>query len=459
MKQRAVILLMIFSGLMAKAQDPLDSAKKLIAKQDTVPGSSLNLKQCVDIAVKNNLLVRQSETALKTSSAYYTQSKDNLLPYINASGNQGVNIGRSINPYTNQYVDENVNAGNYGANSSLVLFSGLSNLNNIKANKYYTAASQKDYQQQKDNITLNVILAYLQVLSNQDLLDVAHRQAAVDSIQVGRLEIQNQEGSILPSALYDLRGQYATDKVNIVLAVNTLETSKVNLYQLLNIPYDRNANYERVAVDMNIADYGSGSDSIFKSALTIIPMVQAADLRVRGLEKGVAAARGKYYPTLGAYGSVSTNYSSIATDAANDKLSFGDQFKNNRYTSFGLQINIPILNYGISRNNVKLAKINLENGRNVATNTRNQLQQSVELAWQNMLSADEQFKIYREQADAYQASFRATETRFNEGVITSVDYIVSKTNVDRANVNLTAARYNYIFRTKILDYYQGRLSW
>ncbi len=132
--------------------------------------------------------------------------------------------------------------------------------------------------------------------------------------------------------------------------------------------------------------------------------------------------------------------------------------KNNRFQAFGLQLNIPILNYLSVRNNVKTAKLNYENAKVLSNASRNQLQQLVEQAWQNLRSAYGQYKGYLDQVHAYGESFRTAEIRFNAGVITSVDYVIAKNNYDRANTNLSAARYNYIFRTKILEYYQGRLS-
>ncbi len=141
-----------------------------------------------------------------------------------------------------------------------------------------------------------------------------------------------------------------------------------------------------------------------------------------------------------------------------EKAPFSDQVKNNRYQYFGLQLNIPILNYLSARNNVKVAKLNYENARVLSNASRNQLQQLVEQAWQNLRSAYGQYKGYLDQVHAYGESFRTAEIRFNAGVITSVDYVIAKNNFDRANTNLSAARYNYIFRTKILEYYQGRLS-
>ncbi len=453
-------------------------------------GNILTLKQCVDTAIKYNLQVEQNETQMQASRVNWQQAMFNLLPTINASGTQGINFGRSINPYTNQYINQRINTGNYGLSTGLTLFSGLQLQNAIKQNAYAYDASKMDWQQQKDNITLNVILAYVQVLSNQDILDVSRRQADVDSQQVERLKAQNEYGAIAPSTLYDLQGQYASDLVNIVNNVNILEASKVSLFQILNIPYNRNVQFERFPLDIPVAEYPANSDSIYQTALAFMPSIKAADLRVKSYEKALKVARGQYYPTLSFYGSVSTNYSDAATTnvygseiivpsttdyvtvggadyyinskqqtVTQQKIAFGDQFKNNRYTQIGLQLNVPILNYLRTRNNVKLAKINLKNYQNMATATRNQLQQNVEVAFQNMVAAYGQYKSYRDQVTAYQLSFEAAEAKFNAGAITSVDYVIAKNNVDRANINLTEARYNYIFRTKILDYYQGRLTW
>jgi outer membrane protein len=447
---------------------------------------ALTIQQCVDLAIQNNLAIRQSEIQMETNGVQFRQAKDNLLPQISGTLSQGNNYGRSISNTNNGYVNQENGSGSYSLNGNLLLFNGLQLQNAIKQNALAYDASRMDLQQQKDNITLNVILAYLTVLGNQELLDIARSQAVVDSQQVARLQIQNQEGAIAPATLYDLMGQYASDKVNVVNAVNAYEISKVSLFTLLNIPYQRDASYEMVKMNIDINDFGGSSDSIFQNALNIIPNIKAMDLRVQSFQKSIAVARGKLYPSLYFYGNLNSNYSSIATSSITgtdfplntgdyvtvggtqynvfatstqtQKIAFGDQFKNNRYESIGLQLNIPILNYLSGRNNVKLAKLNYQNAKVLATSSRYQLQQFVEQAWQNLRAAYGQYKGYLDQVHAYGESFRTAEIRFNEGVITSVDYVIAKNNYDRANTNLSAARFTYIFRTKILEYYQGRLS-
>ncbi|HTB24623.1 MAG TPA: TolC family protein, partial [Puia sp.] len=318
-------------------------------------------------------------------------------------------------------------------------------------------------------------------------LDIAIKQASVDSAQVVRLQIQNEQGAIPPATLSDLQGQYASDEVTVVNAVNALETAKVTLFSYLNVPYQKDAVYEMINMNADISDLNSSSDSIYQAALQIIPTIKANDLRVQSFQKSIAVARGKMWPSLYFYGNLNSNYTSIATNTIpnsspipgstgefvnigpntydvmangypSEKTAFIDQVKNNRYQSIGLQLNIPILNYLSLRNNVKIAKLNYENAKVISTSSHYQLQQMVEQAWQNLRSAYGQYKGYVDQVKAYGESFRTAEIRFNAGVLTSVDYVIAKNNVDRANLNLSAARYNYIFRTKILEYYEGRLT-
>jgi outer membrane protein len=447
----------------------------------------LTIKQCVDLAIKNNLLVQQSEITLETNGVTFKQAKDNLLPQISGTISQGNNYGRSVNSTNNTYVDQQNSSGTYSLNGNLLLFNGLQLQNAIKQNALFYHASKMDLQQQKDNITLLVLNAYLTVLSSQEALDIAIKQASVDSAQVVRLKIQNEEGAIPPATLSDLQGQYATDEVTVVNSVNALETAKVTLFSYLNVPYQKDAVYEMINMNADISDLNSNSDSIYQAALQIIPTIKANDLRVQSFEKSIAVARGKMWPSLYFYGNLNSNYTNIATNTianslptpgntgefvtigpntydvqANgyptEKTAFIDQVKNNRFQSIGLQLNIPILNYLSLRNNVKIAKLNYENARVISTSSHYQLQQMVEQAWQNLRSAYGQYKGYVDQVRAYGESFRTAEIRFNAGVLTSVDYVIAKNNVDRANLNLSAARYNYIFRMKILEYYEGRLT-
>jgi outer membrane protein len=457
---------------------------------DTIGGPILTLKQAVDISLKNNLVVNQADLQSQTNKVQYDQAWGNMLPNISGSASQQIGFGRTLNSYDYTYVNQ-VNTGNYGVSGSIVLFNGLQLLHNLQANNYAYGASKFDLQQQKDNITLNVILAYLLVLSSQDQLTILREQAEIDKRQVDRLDTLNNSGALLLlSNLSDLQGQYAGDQVNIAAAVNSLEAAKVSLFQLMNVSYRRDLQYENsVATTLSISEYQQSADSVYRTALDIYPSIKSVDLRLKAYQKFLQAVKGQYYPSLSFGGGISTNFSSLAfktiplgIDPAhntgsyvlnggvkspvldttqlsrNEKISWGDQFTQNKNSYIGFQLNIPILNNLRARNNVRIAKINLKNAQLNATNARLALQQNVELAFQSMQAAYKQYKFFMDQVAAFTESFRTTEIRFNEGVVNSDVYVIAKNNVDRANTNLAAAKYTYIFRTKVMDYYQGKLT-
>jgi outer membrane protein len=424
-------------------------------------GATLTLRQAVDIAIRNNLVVNQFDLQSQTYKVAYDQSWEYMLPTIGANASQGLSFGRSLNTTNYTYVTRETGSGNYNLNAGLTIFAGLQLQNGVKAARYNFEASRFDLQYQKDNITLTVLLAYLSVLSARDQLATIRAQEASDTTQLNRLTNQNNAGALVVlSNLTDLQGQVAQDEINIATAINNLEAFKVSLFQLLNVPYKRDAEYENTVSSTDLAEYQVASpDSLYHSALHVVPNIQSTAIRVQASEKTLAATRGAYFPTLSFQGNINSYYNSASTDpATNGKIPWGTQFHDNRSEYVGLYLNVPILNGFRVRNNVRNAKINLQNARLTETNTRLVLQQSVELAFQNMVSAYKQYKQYTDQAAAYAESFRVQNIRFTEGVITSDVYVLAKNRSDQAATLLAAAKYAYVFRTKVLDYYQGRLS-
>jgi len=208
--------------------------------------TKMTLKQCIESGLANNLDVLQSELQTQSDKVSMNQAKLNLLPNLNGSASQTFSQGRSIDPYSNSPVTQAVSSSNYGLSTGVVLFNGLSLQNAIKQYSLAYKASKMDWQQIKDNLTINIILAYLQVLNSEDLLVQAGKQAELSGKQVERLETLNQEGAIKPSDLSDLKGQYASDKLSIINSKNTLETAKISLFQLMNVPYVKDLELERL---------------------------------------------------------------------------------------------------------------------------------------------------------------------------------------------------------------------
>ncbi|OKS85967.1 TolC family protein [Mucilaginibacter polytrichastri] len=410
------------------------------------------LQQCIDIAVRNNLDVRKSELQMDKDRVYWNQARENMLPQVYGDASRGINNGRSLDPATYTYVNQQITNDNYSLNSSLVLLKGLSLLNGVKQTSLAYQAGKLDFQQAKNDITLNVITTYLQVLQSEDQVALSNKQIEVSQQQVDRLKILNKDGSISPSDLSDLRGTLATNKLSLIDARNAIFANKLNLLQLMNVPYNRDVKLQRLPADQLPGQYGQTVDEIYANALNDYPMVKAADLRLKSTEKGVAAAKGLYYPTLSVGGGLSSYYSSV------DNTGYHSQINNNYSYGFSLGLHIPIINFFQTRNNVALAKIDMLTARYTTETTKITLKKNVDQAYINMVSAYDRYQTLLDQVDAYTESFKVAEAKFNAGVLTSVDFIVYKSNIDNAKLNLIGARYNYFIRTKILDYYQGRLT-
>lgn len=448
----------------------------------------ITLKQAVDTAIANNLQIKQSELQMQNASINYKQAKANRLPDLFANLNHGLNQGRSIDPFTNSYISQNVGYGNYNLSSGATLFNGFQIKNFIKQNSFGYDAAKMELQTVKDNLTLNIILAYLQILNNEDQLVQAKNQVALSKKQVERLEVLNKEGTIIPAQLYELKGQLANDELAVINNENALQASKLTLSQLMNIPYDKNMDVERITTDNYALNYEANVEAIYQTAVSQLAQIKAPELRKQSAEKAVQVARSEFYPRVGLGGNIFTNYSSAArkdiflntvqvpsgdfvnvsgnqvpviTTKSNfntEKINYSSQFNNNYSTSLNLNIRIPILNAFRARNNLALAKNDLKNTEYIAETAKIQLKQSIEQAYFNMTGAYRRYITLLQQVNDFVEAFRGAEVRYNEGVSTQVDYLIAKTNLDRARINLITAKYDYIFQTKILDYYQGKLS-
>ncbi|MCW3120291.1 MAG: TolC family protein [Chitinophagaceae bacterium] len=451
----------------------------------------LTLRQCIETGLSNNLDVLQSELTMQGSKVDRNQAKLNLLPFVSGNAGESFNQGRSIDPYSNSPVTQNYNASQFGLNSGVVLFSGLTNQNRIKQTVLAFEASKMDWQQVKDNLTINIILAYLQVLSSDDQLTLARNQAGLSGKQVERLQVLDKEGAIKPADLSTLKGQYAGDQLSIINAENNLETARLSLCQLMNIPYSKDLALEKI----DLATFGvkndDAPDKIYQSALNSLALVKAVDLRKQSAEKALKVSQGGLFPTLSFGFNAFTNYSSLArqsqyintnylptTDSAfaggttkypvyrfqdnftpPSKIGYKDQLNNNIYTSYGFTLDIPIFNRLQQRSRIKQARLLLRGADLIAKTTRTRLSQSIDLAYVNMVSASGRHKAVLDQVDAYKESFRAAEISFNEGAINSVEYLQVKNFNDQANINLINAMYDYILRSKVLDYYEGKPLW
>jgi outer membrane protein len=454
-----------------------------------LPTERYTLQRCLEIAWANNIQVRQSQLQVEASRNTLEQSRASQLPNLNGNvTGPGLSFGRGIDPFTNTAINQQITFNNFNLTTNTTLFAGGQLRNVVKQNELTVQAAQQDVQANRDQLTLNVVLAYLQVVNNEDLLAIARGQVEVSQLQVERTQKLVDAGSLPPANLYDLQAQLANDELAVVNAENNLILARVNLLQLMNVNGLQNIELDRLSVNTPTGPYPQTPQEVYDVATGFVAAVKAADLRTQSAGRGVEIARGALAPTVGFNASLSTNYSSAAQRRVLGNLvdvsttatvvidgqptpitfvtqqpsqsfrgiGYFDQLASNRNANLSIGLRIPIFNAYTARTQVANAQVNERNLAYQAENVRLQLRQTIEQAFTNLTTAAKRYAATTKQVEALEQAFRVAESRLNAGAINSVDYNVAKTNLDRARSNQVQAKYDYLFRTKILDFYQNK---
>jgi outer membrane protein len=489
-------LLLCLVGVMAMAQPGTNrpaattpaSNPSAYTNATATNSAVLGLQQCIDVALQNNIQIRQGRLTVENSGLALRQSRLNLLPTTFFQANQALNGGRSINPQSNEFVQRSISSGSYQLNASATLYNGLALRNTVKQNRLALEASQQELNATQNNISLTVAQNYLSVLTGKEQLAIAQRQAEVSQAQLDRTQRLVNAGSAPEANLFELRATLASNELDIVNAQNTLDLAKVALLQAMNVPINQDFDVEAIAVpDPSQAPYSEKVQQIFDVAATNLPEVKGADLRVKSASLGVQVAKGGLYPTLTLNGNLSSLYSSAAsrpsavgsisqqqigfttnpdgtqvpiyaniTNYNYNGVGYFDQLSNNFNRSVSLFLRVPIFQGNLSRNRITTARIQQQNAELTALNTRLQLRQQIETAYTNMRAGANRFRATQVQVTSLERAFQAAESRLNAGAINATDYSIAKTNLDRARASLVQAKYDYVFRTKILDFYQNK---
>lgn len=451
-----------------------------------VSAQQLSLKQCIDTALKNNLQVQQTRLQKQSAEINKQQAKMNLLPNVNGNWNYGFNFGRNVDPITNTFTTNQLSSSNVSASAGVVLFNGMRLQNLIQQTNFSYKAAEMDYKQAQDNLVLNVILAYMQVIAGEDVLTVSKAQLLVTQKQVERMEVLVKEGSAGNFQLTDIKGQMANEEINIINLENSLQQSKLSLCQLMNVNYDAAITLQRDAIILSDVVYVQSAAEVIAAAFQYMALVKANEFRLKSAEKNIQVAKGSLYPALSLSGAAGSSYSSLFNrfiptgvteintgsyiktgtirtpvfaeqqNFSTAKVGYLTQMENNLGFFTGINLQIPLFNNLQVRNRIRQARITLKSTQLDAENTNYQLKQNIEQAWLNMSASFKRYHALQEQLINFEESFRAATIRFETGVINAAEFLIAKNNFDRSKINLIQAKYEYTFRTKLLDFYQGK---
>ena len=445
------------------------------------------LRELVDYAVSSNLTVKRSNYGVRTGEINYLQSRMTMLPSLNANGSYGFNWGRNIDPTTNLFVEQRINSINANVSSSLLLWNGFRLFYAMKQSEVELEAVSQDLVKARNDVILNVITLYLTVVFNKELYANAEYQLGSTREQLERTKKLVEAGALPRADALNLEAQHATNELNLIQRENALNLSFLQLKQALQLPASTEMDVELLNVDLNDQGINKSADEIFEIAVLSMPEIQAARLRQKSSAFALRSTRGNYYPRITLNGSLSTLYSSarqeailegstlvpreigylqsnpgelVFTDVLVNQFSFQtvgyqEQFKNNLGKGLGFSLQIPIFNGLQTRSAVQRAAISRELANITLVENENILRQSVETAYNDALAASKTYQSAQKQVGARDEAFRMTKQRFELGAVNFVEYQVAENDLFQAQSDLLRAKYDFIFKKKILDFYQG----
>ncbi|HLP05154.1 MAG TPA: TolC family protein [Paludibacter sp.] len=400
------------------------------------------LEQCIDTAWTNNRNVKQQALAKKTREINYEQARQNLLPSVNASASQNFNLGSSVDKFINPKSSTSVGLG-----AQLTLFDGLRMKYNIDARKAEMLQSDAELQKLKLDIATYVAAGFLQILQNKELLQIATDQLELTKTKIEQRKNLVAAGKLAEGELLDLVAQQSKEEMNRLKAENTYKLSLLDLAQLLEIDHFEDL---ELAVPENITELELqilSPDEVLKSALTHRPEILGADYKLKSSEINALSAKSEYYPTLTLGAQSGTGYYNFPGAGT-----LGKQFSDNFNTVVGLNLQIPIFNKFSVRNKVRTAQIGIESDKLNVSNAKLELRKTIQQAYFNAISAKSRWESAQKSEAASREAYRFTNQKYEAGRATVYELYQSKSNLTQVLSEGVQAKYEYVFRIKLLEY-------
>jgi len=418
---------------------------------------SLDLKKCIEIAIDQNITVKQSKINVERNNIEVTKSKMAILPSFNAYVSEGFSFGNALDYTTYEYVRDKTNSNYFQINSDLTVFQGFSKINTLKSNQYKLNASVYNNQNVKDQVILQVASAYLSILMNTEQLKLAEEQIQLTKTMLEKTQVLVDVGQETKSKLLELNAELASNEMNLVESQNRLEQSYLTLKQLLNWDMSKSLSINKYSVDMlALGNYENiNVDNIIKMQLSELPQVKKAKAELESAQYSYKAAKAMSYPGISMQSNVSSRYSSVKNPLTGQTTPFNEQIDNNfgQYITFGL--NIPIFNNLNAYSNIQYARLNIKNAelayREIEITAKNTIYES----WFNLKNAINKYNAAVRSQEAQKLLFEQSSLMYKEGLLSYYEWQSARNNLSKAETSLLNAKYECIYRIKVFDYYRG----
>ena len=420
------------------------------------------LRQCIDHAISHNISIKQKANQCKQREYQLSTARNSRLPDLSASASESFSFGRGLT-LDNTYTNRSTNSTSLSLGTTVPLFTGFQIPNQIKLSQLNLEAATQDLEKARNDIRMKVAQAYVQILYDMEMADVAHRQVAIDSQQVARLEAFVENGKASAAELSRQRSTLAASHLTATQADNSYQLSLLALTQLLELPSPDDFAVVRVNVSGNDNgnDNGNGflrsslpsPEIIYAEALTFKPEVQAEQLRLSAAERNIDIAKAAGLPTLNLSAGLQTNYYKTVGLMADN---FTTQLKNNFAQYVGLSLNVPIFTRFKVHNSIRSARVDLENQHLQLENVKKTLYKEIQQVYYNAVAADSKYHSSEAAARSGYDAFLLTQAKYENGKATITEFNEAKANYLKAESDHVKARYEYLYQTALMDFYRGR---
>ena len=428
----------------------------------TLPASAQpklwSLRECCDYAVEHNISIKQQQNACRQQELQLSTSKSQRLPDLSASAGQNFSFGRGLTA-ENTYSNTNTSSTSFNLGTSVPLFTGFQIPNQIKLNQLNLEAATADLEKAKNDIRMQVAQAYVQILYDMEIAEVANRQIAIDSAQVARLQAFVDNGKAAEAELSQQKATLANSRLTATQAENNTRLAILSLTQLLELPSPDGFMIVRPDIDEVSSALSTlhaslpSPDQIYAEALGVKPEIVAQQLRLKGTEHNIKIAQAGNLPTVSLSGGLGTNYyttSGFKSDA------FGKQLKNNFSQYIGVNLSVPIFNRFQTRNQIRNARIEQENQQLQLDNTKKTLYKDIQQVYYNALNAQSKEKSSEEAVQSTKDAFTLMQAKYENGKATITEFNEAKNTYLRAESDLVQARYENIYQKALIEFYRGK---
>ena len=411
-------------------------------------GHPWTLEECIDWALEHNLSVVQQEMSRESSEIDLNSAQWSLAPSVQASASENWSFGRGLGG-DNTYASGNSSTTGFSIGGGVNLFDGFATPNRISQARLNLEAATADLEKARDDIRVSVAQAYVQILYNYEILDVAKQQISIDSLQVARLEGLLRAGKASSAELSQQKASLAQSQVTLVQAENNLRVALLDLAQLLEFPgFD---GFEVVRPEVQVEDAYLGTpDDIYDEACGLRPAIRAEQIRLDASEKNVAIAQAAYMPSLSLSAGLGTNYYSNYGGKG-----FWEQMNDNFSQYIGLSLSVPIFNKFSTRNQVRSAKLSQASQQLRLRQVQQQLYKEIQQAWNGAIAARAKYDASLMAASAAQDSFELVQAKYENGKATITEFNESRTQMLKTRSDAIQATYEYVFQTSLVNFYRG----